>query len=121
MASLARQDGVGVIGKDNGYFVLVSHGAERSDVAIQGRTTWIASPARKDGRLTWIASLVTRQDGVSVFASHGAERNDVAIQSRTTWMASPARQDGVGVIGTDDGISSLRASRVRRVKRGNPE
>ena len=108
MASLARQDGVGVIGKDNGYFVLVSHGAERSDVAIQGRTTWIAS-------------LVTRQDGVSVFASHGAERNDVAIQSRTTWMASPARQDGVGVIGIDDGISSLRVSRVRRVKRGNPE
>jgi len=35
MASLARQDGVGVIGKDNGYFVLVSHGAERNDVAIQ--------------------------------------------------------------------------------------
>ena len=90
-------------------------------MAIQGRTTWIASPARKDGRLTWIASLVTRQDGVSVFASHGAERNDVATQSRTTWMASPARQDGVGVIGIDDGISSLRVSRVRRVKRGNPK
>ena len=38
-----RQDGVDVIGKDDGYFVLVGHGAERNDVAIQSRMTWMAS------------------------------------------------------------------------------
>ena len=60
MASLARQDGVGVIGKDNGYFVLVSHGAERNDVAIQSRTTWMASLARQDG-----IGVIGTDDGIS--------------------------------------------------------